>query len=99
MDTRVGIRELRRNLSAYLRRAAQGERFVVTSRGQPVAELVPLEEPARVDSPEDEYERWLRVNNLTRPTKRFEDLPPPVKLTGGRSLSRELERDRGDHRF
>ena len=40
--SRVGVRELRQNLSVYLRRIDRGERFEVTDRGRPVALLVPL---------------------------------------------------------
>ena len=40
--TRVGVRELRQNLSTYLRRVARGEAFEVTDRGTPVALLAPL---------------------------------------------------------
>lgn len=39
---RVGIRELRHNLSAWLRRVRDGEAFEVTDRGTPVAVLAPL---------------------------------------------------------
>lgn len=39
---RVGVRELRQNLSVYLDRVKDGERLVVTEHGQPVAELTPL---------------------------------------------------------
>lgn len=39
---RVGVRELRQNLSAYLRRVAVGESFEVTERGRRVAALTPL---------------------------------------------------------
>lgn len=38
---RVGIRELRQNLSRYAKRAADGESFVVTDRGTEIAQLVP----------------------------------------------------------
>lgn len=38
---RVGIREMRQNLSRYTRRARGGESFVVTDRGAEVARLVP----------------------------------------------------------
>jgi prevent-host-death family protein len=38
---RIGIRELRQNASAWLRRVEQGESFEVTARGRPVAWLVP----------------------------------------------------------
>jgi prevent-host-death family protein len=42
---RVGVRELRQNLSRYLRRVARGERLEVTERGKPVAVLGPINEP------------------------------------------------------
>jgi prevent-host-death family protein len=38
----VGVRELRHNLSAWLRRVRDGETFEVTDRGTPVAVLAPL---------------------------------------------------------
>jgi prevent-host-death family protein len=37
----VGVRELRDNLSEYLRRMRRGELFVVTDRGRPIGELAP----------------------------------------------------------
>ena len=38
----VGVRELRQNLSVYLRRVAAGATLRVTERGAPVALLTPL---------------------------------------------------------
>ncbi len=38
---RVGIREMRQNLSRYTRRARAGESFVITDRGAEVAQLGP----------------------------------------------------------
>jgi antitoxin (DNA-binding transcriptional repressor) of toxin-antitoxin stability system len=37
----VNVTELRQNLPHYLKRASQGERIQVTSRGQVIAELAP----------------------------------------------------------
>lgn len=37
----VGIREMRQNLSRYARRAKSGESFLITDRGQTVAQLTP----------------------------------------------------------
>jgi prevent-host-death family protein len=37
----TGVRELRNNLSRYLRRVEAGERIAVTAHGRVVAELVP----------------------------------------------------------
>ncbi len=39
---RVGVRELRQNLSVYLRRVRAGQTLEVTDRGRPVAILAPL---------------------------------------------------------
>ena len=39
----IGVRELRNNVAAVLRRAAAGERVVVTVDGLPVAQLGPIE--------------------------------------------------------
>jgi prevent-host-death family protein len=43
---RVGIRELRNNVAAVVRRAGAGERIVVTVDGMPAAQLGPLDAPA-----------------------------------------------------
>jgi prevent-host-death family protein len=40
---RVGIRELRNNVAAVVRRAGAGERIVVTVDGVPAAQLGPLD--------------------------------------------------------
>jgi len=42
MSKLVGVRELRQNLSKYLRRVKQGETLTVTERGREVARVVPL---------------------------------------------------------
>lgn len=44
----VGVTELRRNTGAYVRRAGEGERLLITNRGRPVAELRPLPADRRV---------------------------------------------------
>jgi prevent-host-death family protein len=44
---RVGVRELRQNLSVYLRRVEAGETLEVTEHGRPVARLGPLQ-PGRL---------------------------------------------------
>lgn len=38
----VSVRELKSGLSSYLRRVQAGETLVVTSRGKPVANVVPV---------------------------------------------------------
>lgn len=57
----IGIRDLRQNASVYLRRVQAGDRFVVTDRGVPIAELGPL-----ADSP---YDRLVREGRIVPPTE------------------------------
>jgi prevent-host-death family protein len=90
MASTVGVRELRQNLSVYLRRVARGERFVVTDRREPVAELVPLA---------GEEDDWVRRNKLKPATRRWEDVGPPIDLGPGVSLSEELQRERDEQRY
>jgi len=47
MATDVPQRQLRNETAALLRRVEAGERLRVTVHGHPVAELVPLNQPAR----------------------------------------------------
>jgi prevent-host-death family protein len=42
--TRVGVRALKDHLSKYLRRVEEGERIVVTDRGEPLVALIPVKE-------------------------------------------------------
>ena len=46
MSNSVGVRELRQQASAILRRVVAGESIVVTDHGHPVARIVPLRSSA-----------------------------------------------------
>jgi prevent-host-death family protein len=72
--TKVGVRDLKAHLSHYLERAANGERFLVTSHQKVVAELNPASSTEAADGIPD-------LPWLTKPTKplklpRLEDLIP-----------------------
>lgn len=41
MENTTGIRELKEQLSTYIRRVKAGETIVITDRGKPVGRLVP----------------------------------------------------------
>jgi prevent-host-death family protein len=88
---RVGVRELRQNLSVYLRRVRRGEALEVTERGEPVAVLQPIERAA------DEIARLeARRVPLRRGAGNLADLPPPAEVELERPLSVVLEELRGD---
>ena len=86
MSETVGIRELRQNLSRYLRRVVAGERLVVTERRRPVAVLAPW-----VDD-EDALERLVGEGRATRGRGSLIQVEPvarPVSDAGTRALEDE----------
>ena len=84
--SKVGVRELRQNLSVHLRKVKAGQVLEVTEHGVPVAQLAPL---SRSDDPLARLQaEGLLVH---RPTKRLEDLPPPIRLRKGISISKVLD--------
>lgn len=88
--SRVGIRELRQNLSVYLRRVRRGESLEVTDRGHSVALLVPLEDTT---SP---LERLVRAGRAKPASGDLTDLTLP-KGRASVKLSRALEHVRADY--
>ena len=67
----VGVRELRQNLSKYLRRVVLGETLEVTDRGRPVAVLAPLPQPSTP------LQRMVASGQIVRPQQDLMDLLPP----------------------
>ncbi len=90
---RVGVRELRQNLSVYLERVIAGERFEVTDRGSVVAMLIPIPPAATL------VERLVAGGRATPATQDGRSLPPlrgkiPADL--GKRLQQALQESRED---
>lgn len=87
---RVGVRELRQNLSVYLRRVKTGQRLEVTERGRAVARLEPIV------ASDDAIARLDRQGRLLR--RATGDLAKirPLKLKLERPLSAILDQMRED---
>lgn len=88
----VGVRELRANLSAAVRRAGAGERIVVTVDGRAVAQLGPLEPPGGGATIAD-----LAARGLVVPARRA-DRPAPsftMPLWAGTRIDQLLREVRG----
>lgn len=85
----IGVRELRRELSACLRRVESGESFAVTSRGRQVAVLGPA--PGR----DDPVER-LVLERAAIPARLDLLDVEPLELSGGPPLSELLDDVRAD---
>jgi prevent-host-death family protein len=88
----VGIREMRQNLSRYAQRVRHGESFLITDRGQEVAQLTPA--PGRA-SPIDRLvaERGARrgQGNLL---DALEDLAEPISGPPSGEVLDELRSER-----
>jgi prevent-host-death family protein len=67
---RVGVRELRQNLSVYLERVIAGESLEVTDRGRAVALLVPLLPGATL------VDRLVASGRAIPARRQVGDLPP-----------------------
>jgi prevent-host-death family protein len=65
MTTRIGIREVTRNTSKVIHRAAAGETVLITEHDRPIAMLVPL--PSTGDPAVDEMIREGRLTPASNP--------------------------------
>lgn len=84
----VGVRELRQNLSVFLRRVEEGESLEVTARGRAVALLAPLPERASL------RERLIADGRLHPATRDLAALGPPPAASLRQPISRALEEER-----
>lgn len=85
------MREIRQNLSVFLRRVRQGETFTVTDHGAPVALLTPL--PPASDDPLADL---IALGRILPGAGRDGPLPPPLAAPAGRPTATEAllaERD------
>jgi prevent-host-death family protein len=92
---RVGVRELRQNLSVYLDRVKAGETLEVTEHGRPVARLAP-NPPAQ----QSIVDRMIAEGRITPASHdhRLTPPPPPDPAPGEPTLSALLQamRDEDD---
>lgn len=81
----MGIRQLRDNLTATIRRVERGETIEVTHHGDPVAVLAPL--------PADRIDRLVATGEVT-PGKALARRIRRYPVTGELSASEAIEEDR-----
>ncbi|HWD81102.1 MAG TPA: type II toxin-antitoxin system prevent-host-death family antitoxin [Kribbella sp.] len=71
----VGIRELRDNLSRHLAEVRSGHTVTVTDHGQPVARIVPVGQPTRLEQ--------LRSEGRVQPARqKKQPAPEPIRAEG-----------------
>lgn len=94
--TSTGIRELKDNLSQYVRRIEAGERIAVTAHGRVVAELVP---PAKASHAgrRTQYADLVAAGIVRLPLESGDPLAdwPTLRLPAG-TAAELIESDRGE---
>ena len=71
----IGIRQLRQTLSEQLAAVQDGHTVTITSHGKPIARLVPVGRPTKLEQ--------LRAEGLVRePTRQRRPLPEPAPAEG-----------------
>ena len=92
---RVGIRELRQNLSVYVKRVREeGRAYEVTERGEPVARLTPL-----ADRPASLMEQMIADGRITPATREWSEIPEPLPARPGKPLSQVLQEMRDEEQW
>jgi prevent-host-death family protein len=81
----VGIRELRDNLSRHLAEVRAGHTVTVTDHGQPVARIVPVGRPTRLER--------LRAEGRVQ-SARQKKQPAPTPIRGEGSVSELIDDQR-----
>lgn len=91
----TGIRELKNNLSRYIRQVEAGERVVITAHGRVVAELVaPGAVNRELGRP---FDRLVASGVITPPAEDGDPLEgcPPIRLPRGTAIAL-IDRDRDE---
>src|SRR5688572_17526924 len=94
--TATGIRELKDNLSRYIRRAEAGQRIAVTAHGRVVAELVPPGTATR-HSPGSRWDELIAAGILHPPVETGDPFEhwPDIRLPPGTAAAL-IDADRGE---
>jgi prevent-host-death family protein len=89
----VGIRELKSGLSEYIRLVREGRSLVITDRGRPVAEIMPIKTGSEVDAI---LRKLAAEGRVALPSRRRLPSFRPIKSRGRPSLADVISEDRED---
>jgi prevent-host-death family protein len=88
-EQRVGVRELKSNLSAILRQVKSGRAIVITERGKPVGRILPAEMEV-----EEALQEGVRKKLWAWSGRKWRPSPPKVRARGQTLVSDLLLDDR-----
>ncbi|MEE6286433.1 type II toxin-antitoxin system prevent-host-death family antitoxin [Georgenia sp. MJ173] len=71
----VGVRELRDGLSRHLARVRDGHTITVTDHGRPVARIIPVGAPTKL-------EQLIAAGKVTPASRPKDRRPAPIKTSG-----------------
>ena len=86
----VGIRELKRQLSRYVRQIESGATVIITLRGKPVGRIVPLK-----PSLEARMQEVLQTGLVAWSGRKLAPIEPVAQTQGDRTVADLLLEDRG----
>ncbi len=89
-EIKVGIRQLKAELSAYLRKIKAGNTVVITERGKPVGRIAPVQ-----PSPEERLEPLILSGFLSWNGKKFPSRVPTVKTGRKKTMADLVLENRG----
>ena len=92
-QNQIGIREIRQDASIILARVEEGEEFIITNRGVPVARLLPVEvdENALI-------EEMIANGDIIEAEGNLWYLPLPTLKLKGKSATQQLIEERESYR-
>ena len=89
MDYSVGIRELKANISKYMRQVKEGMSITITEHGKPIGQIIPVSDQLNtkiLDMMAKGYAEWGG--------QKLADRDPVGYNTGTKLLSQIIEEDR-----
>ncbi len=85
----IGVRQLKANLSRYLRRVKEGETISITEHGREVGRIVPT-----ALSLEERLQAMLQAGTLSWSGKKLKPMIPVARASGKRTVADLLIEDR-----
>jgi len=89
MQTKVGIWELKTQLSAYLRQVKRGATVIITERGRPIGHIVPISRTT-----EDQLEALAEAGLIAWDGEKLDPLAPVAEVTGASTVADLFLKDR-----
>ena len=86
MEKKTGIRELKEQLSAYLRQVKAGGTVTITDRAKPIARIVPLAQPI-----ETQLEALQEAGLIAWNGQKLSPMAPVARTQGDRTVADLLE--------